>query len=1645
MRTLFGLLALIVFAPAFGQVYPPPNAPPASSGAQPSLPPRSIEVPAAEVPDVLSVCPSAQNPFLNCGFETGDFTSWVAVDIAGPFFGLSVQGPGVSPGFGFFATTPTQGTQVAAHGFDGGGPGNILIAQDLTLPAGTTAVVFDYRAAWDMQNFGGSTLPRTFRVEIQPSGGGAPLQSTTLLTAPPGTFNPDTGPLVGSVSVTPFAGMAVRVAFISNIPENFTGPGFFQLDNVRTDFVVGGVAEDGDVTLTAPFIINSYSTIANAGGVAAGSTTFDVASAAALALPPCGAGCANSGATGANGFGTPLEANDLLMIYQPQELAGTITVANDPTFGTVVGAGYGQAGLYEFVYVGSVAGNTVTIDTSAAGGNCTGLKKSYDSGAMVIRVPQLRNLVISSGGVLTAPAWNGATGGVVVADVRPGLGANFADGNVVINGTGRIDVSALGFRGGVIDNVTSNAIDPYVANDCALGGRKGESILGFAGTNNGGVCGSTADNNETGVYDATVQPGSGAFNRGAIANGGGGGNAHNAGGGGGANGGVLASWTGAGNPAAGFVAAWNRDNNTADPSDAPTVTAASTSSGGGRGGYTFATADLDPGLLSPGCLAFNDGCNGGQNWGGDSRRNRGGLGARPLDPRPIGTDTVDRLYFGGGGGAGDGNNNANANGASGGGVVYLIAQRLVTDNGGPTSLIRANGATAPNTVGGGNDAPGGGGAGGSVVLLIANEIENQIGIDAVGGNGGNQVIGGNESEGPGGGGGGGVIAVSLGFGIPQNSVGGGANGITNSAGVNPQFPPNGATSGGVGTITTAPARNSEPLLCMQTTSGAFTTPVTNGYFKATRQNGALKVDFATSAEVGNLGFQLHGERGGVRTPIGTMIASRVIDSALAQDYSVNVADSGYDRLYLADIGITGKQALRGPFEVDVAYGSPAQAPLYNWSTARNELTQYLTQRGGSAQSAYLRVAERGMQRVSHEALVAAGIDLSGTPAAELAVIGRAGPVKRLVRGNAVFGAGSVIEFYGDPTPDLYARTETYVLRRDAAAAREMPSVRPPSLPAGSVASQVAKVKVAPQSNYSFSSPIGDPWYASRIIANSGPGAADFAIDASGAVSASGVLRVSLWGGLDFPDGALPDHHVRVLLNGAVVATRRFDGLTPWNFEIPVSNIVAGGNTLRIELPRDTGNAADLVHLESIELEFPKVPAITGGRLFTDGLRSTDSVSDGIFADGSGDAPVGLPVGSIARVTVPGLGTTTRAFRIDGDSPTELQLSPNRAIPAASISAASELWVSDAAAMFAPTLAPAPQPVSFPSEDASYWVLTHGLFQSDLGALLAHRQSQGLDTAMVDVEQIYLAYSGGNPDPRAISRFISEHAAPLGARYLVLVGGDTSDAPGYLNSGSISFLPAPYARTNEIVAYAPADPLYGDLTGDSIPEIAVGRLPVRTHAEALEAVRKIIAYETQPATSRMMLVAGAQDTNQQLNFAQAATNLGSAMPSVWDLTEVYSDALGTPAAQAAIVSGFNAGQSLISYTGHSSPTRWGFEQLLNSAQIGSLPENGNQPIVMQFGCWTTYFVSPTANTMGHALMLSPLRGASAVLGSTVLLDQPSHDAMAAAIAGRLTPGTRLGDAVQGAKRQIANDTQNVLGGMEVFVGISLLGDPAQPIR
>ncbi|MFN6202325.1 MAG: hypothetical protein ACK496_07570 [Acidobacteriota bacterium] len=439
-----------------------------------------------------------------------------------------------------------------------------------------------------------------------------------------------------------------------------------------------------------------------------------------------------------------LSAGDLLLVIQMS--GATIDLSDSPSYGMVTSLN--NAGRYEFITVGRVEAGQVTVKPP-----CGGLLHSYEARekVQVIRVPQYSALRIATGASLTAPAWNGAYGGIVAVHVKEEL---------VIDG--RIDVSGLGLRGGALSAAGGGLYrSDYVTTQQDYGAEKGEGIVGY----------------QT-VYDHR----GGRYARGAAANAGGGGTAHNAGGGGGANGDNGALWNGAGvmDGSATGATAW-----TLDPDFTANGGQLTSSSGGGRGGYSFSDTNRDALTLAPG----------ENSWGGDKRRNVGGRGGRPVAQDPGG-----RLFMGGGGGAGAQNNNSGGGGGNAGGLIYLLAGSV--SGGGE---LRANGNPGQDTQRENRDGAGGGGAGGTIVVY-ASEVR-EIRAVARGGKGGDQIgalfPNEAESQGPGGGGGGGYIAYrgSAGGSI-LTDVAGGANGVSRAPSMG-EFPANGATLGAAGQVVTS--------------------------------------------------------------------------------------------------------------------------------------------------------------------------------------------------------------------------------------------------------------------------------------------------------------------------------------------------------------------------------------------------------------------------------------------------------------------------------------------------------------------------------------------------------------------------------------------------------------------------------------------------------------------------------------------------------------------------------------------------------------------------------------------------------------------------------------------------------------------------
>lgn len=836
----------------------------------------------------------------------------------------------------------------------------------------------------------------------------------------------------------------------------------------------------------------------------------------------------------------------------------------------------------------------------------------------------------------------------------------------------------------------------------------------------------------------------------------------------------------------------------------------------------------------------------------------------------------------------------------------------------------------------------------------------------------------------------------------------------------------------------------------------FSTPVTLAYFRAERMAGGTRFEWETETEAGNLGFDLSYRNGAGWERINDrLIPSPVVDSTTPQRYEYEAPGVYGHQFRLTDIDTRGVRKDHGPFGLEADHGARVPRRVIDWRTVRSRsATRERPSRrteSGSADTAStttrrrqrsnptglpaarelvaeLRLSEAGLYRVGYRDLKAAGVDLAGMPARGLALTRSGQPQRIRVAGarSGRIGPGTSIAFYGRPESDsLYTTTSVYRLwlgperplrvRRDPNGARIDSRLEPAT-------TYRASVEVEHDRFYSFASPNGDPWYDVRLLAYDQAVGHDFPVEldriASGGASAR--LDLGLWGVTDFP--LAPDHHAVAYFNGEPLWDETFDGLVDVDaqVELPAALLQEGTNTLRLELPADTGASYDLINFDRFSVTYERELFAGDGRLDFTGRAALFEVS-------------GLP----SRNTV--------VYRFDRRRRDQLW---HRVPFAASLD--DDGWkirfrgrrhVDDRYLVWPKREALSPDEVraaSAPQLDSGavdFVLISHADFVEGLAPLVEARQARGIRTRVVDVDQLYAAYSHGVVDPEAIRRYLAWAHEELGARYALLVGADTYDYFDYTGTGSMSFVPTPYASTGPIVSFAPADPLLADVDGDRLPDLAIGRFPVRTVQELAFVVDKTLAYERSRGKGTAIFAADGDE--RSASFTQLSEHLLEQLPTGWQVERAHLSQTPLSEARQLLIDRLEAGAALTNFVGHSGPSRWTFDGLFSSGDAAALT-NQDPTVVVQWGCWNTYHVDPAFDTLAHRFLTSGPHGAAAVVGASTLTDLHSEQQLGPRVLSRAAqPGVLLGDAIQQAKSDLAAEHPEML---DVILGWTLLGDP-----
>ena len=845
-----------------------------------------------------------------------------------------------------------------------------------------------------------------------------------------------------------------------------------------------------------------------------------------------------------------------------------------------------------------------------------------------------------------------------------------------------------------------------------------------------------------------------------------------------------------------------------------------------------------------------------------------------------------------------------------------------------------------------------------------------------------------------------------------------------------------ATTGGVQHVTLAANQNSTGNDFGFFDGGVTTTPVTLARFRAERVGAeTFHVSWATATEVSTVGFDLWGHDGEEWVPLtGSLVESETGDSLGIRSYETEIEASGITSFLLAELDTRGVFRFHGPFAPERFYGRTdeelALEPI-DWTSIRAESLRAKHARRsqrGTAVAAALRVDETGLQRVTYEQLAAAGFDLAGVDPDELALVSRGIPVPIRVLSSGAFGAGAAIEFWGEAIEDsLYTRTRVYRLVVDPALARRI--AEESGAPGFFVPESEHRSlwRFERDLAYSIGAPNGDPWFDRRIVAQTGPRSTTVTLAPPGFAGGEAELVVGLWGGIDWPDPGL-DHHVELRVGGVLVADEKFDGVVdfPISVELP-SGILLGNGTdvLEIRLPRDTGHSIDIVHLDHVELRYDRVFEAVAGRL--------DFSSEGQTFE------VGGLTGS--QVTVLERSSTGDVARLGAAA--VVPAGPGWTVSFSRVGPDAVAWsVVQESRILTPDVEALGPPADLESGEARLLIVSHPDFVDGLAPLVALRQSQGWTVDVVEVGEVLRQWGDGIFDPQPIRDYIAFAALERGTEAVLLVGGDTSDYLNHLGSGSMSFVPSIHARTGATVFFAPADGLYVDVTGDDVPDLAIGRFPVRTVAELDALVAKTLAFEDGLDRRTLLAVSDDFDEPSRFDFAHATARFVDRAPSDWAVERISLDERSVASARPDLLAALSEGPALTSYMGHSGPTIWTFDGLFAANDALGLTNVGSPTLLAQWGCWTTLYTAPSANTLAHRFLVAGEQGAAAVMGATTLTEARSERALALEVADRLfLPGVTLGRSLLLAKRRLAD-----LGDPstdDVLLGWVLLGDPTMP--
>lgn len=699
------------------------------------------------------------------------------------------------------------------------------------------------------------------------------------------------------------------------------------------------------------------------------------------------------------------------------------------------------------------------------------------------------------------------------------------------------------------------------------------------------------------------------------------------------------------------------------------------------------------------------------------------------------------------------------------------------------------------------------------------------------------------------------------------------------------------------------------------------------------------------------------------------------------------------------------------------------------------------------------VNRTGLYRVTGAELAAAGLPLAKVNPRTIRAGCGGRPVALLVTGAADgrFDPGDALLFYGEGLDTEYTDTNVYWLAYGGPPGRRIAS-RTAAPPKGNGrAARAVSTTVRFEENRTYgklfyaAQPEKVPHWFWRLVP--AKQRQEFTITPpQPAANAAGRLVVSLFGNtLSFT--ANPDHHTRVFWNGRLLEDATWDGQVEHRItaDLPAGAIRAGQNTLAIECPGDTAaGEVDQVFLDWVELTYPRQLTLTGSQLELRTPKGANRQATYAIA-GLGPQPILLDVSQpLAPVRLTGV-TRQQALTL-------LAPGAGRRI-LASREPYSPLWVRK----------DEPSGLRDPALGADYLVVAADALIPALQPLLEWRRQQGMRVYVAPVSEIYDEFGEGVFTPAAIRTFVryaSQRWQKPAPGFLLLVGDANYDYRDYRKTGVPNLVPSYLAPVSGNIPPA-TDWYFGCVDDDHQPELAVGRLPVRTPEETAAVVAKILRYEQgePPAgPARALLVADHETNNTTVGlFERSIERLAEQCRQAQVEAEVLAlrtvdpklpnnertrlvRQTFTPRVQRFL----KEGGVLLVYHGHGGDRYWAGQKVLEARDLQKAPASALPPLCIDITCFTGWFDrpdTPGTHCLAESLLLSAQGGAIACISPSRMggLDL-ARELVPYLLEHRETP---IGVAFREARRVfITSRSWERWDPVETYV---LLGDPALRLR